>query len=168
MAMAMDPCGIASGIRKSGEDTNQMWNKLVVETLYESLALRDTETVEKLLAGDLEWWFHGPPGSQHMMRVLTGESDYSRFEFRPRRVTPIWGCVIAEGWEGDEAYWVHVWTVEDGTIVKFHEYFDTWLTVRDMRSLPGWGRTGRARGTLWQSQPRYGFDRSLPGLLFAM
>ncbi|KAF8041971.1 hypothetical protein BT93_A0540 [Corymbia citriodora subsp. variegata] len=135
--------------------------------LYAALALRDSAVVAKLLASDLEWWFHGPPRCQHMMRVLTGESDYSEFTFHPRSITAVGDdFVIAEGWEGEQAYWVHVWKLKHGLITQFRENFNTWLTVREVSS-PKW-EAGRACHTLWQSQPRDCFDRSLPGLLLAI
>ncbi|KAI3842091.1 hypothetical protein MKX03_018365 [Papaver bracteatum] len=79
-----------------------------VEMLYYSLKHGDTETVAKLLTIYLEWWFHGPPNSQHMMRI---------------NITVINDRVIVEGWEGNEAYWVHVWTVnvQVGLITQFRE-----------------------------------------------
>ncbi|XP_030466038.1 senescence associated gene 20-like [Syzygium oleosum] len=142
-------------------------NKATVEALYAALALGDSTVVAKLLASDLEWWFHGPPRCQHMMRVLTGESDYSEFTFRPRSITAIGDeCLIAEGWEGAQAYWVHVWTLKNGLITQFKEYFNTWLTVREVSS-PRW-EVARASHMLWQSHPRDLLDRSLPGLLLAI
>ena len=151
-------------------------NKATVETLYKALCQGETDTVAKLIATDLEYWFHGPPRCHHMMRVLTGDSPThsSPFRFEPRSVTPIGGaCVIAEGWEGAKAYWVHVWTVKDGVITQFREYFNTWLTVRDLRPQSGWRVSGAGGGhhrslTLWQSMPRDLFRRSLPGLLLAI
>ncbi|KAK3444916.1 hypothetical protein EUGRSUZ_A00640, partial [Eucalyptus grandis] len=132
-----------------------------------ALALGDSAMVAKLLASDLEWWFHGPPHCQHMMRVLTGQSDYSEFTFHPRSTTAMGDdCVIAEAWEGAQAYWVHVWTLKNGLVAQFREYFNTWLTVREV-SLPR-RKAARASHTLWQSQPRDCFDRSLPGLLLAI
>ncbi|XP_010039519.2 senescence associated gene 20 [Eucalyptus grandis] len=142
-------------------------NKATVEALYSALALGDSDMVAKLLASDLEWWFHGPPRCQHMMRVLTGESDYSEFTFHPRSITAIGDdCVIAEGWEGAQSYWVHAWTLKNGLITQFREYFNTWLTVREVSS-PRW-EVRRASHTLWQSRKRELFDQSLPGLLLAI
>ncbi|KAG5053951.1 hypothetical protein JHK85_006461 [Glycine max] len=120
-----------------------------------------------MLASDLEWWFHGPPQCQHMMRVLTGETtlDNNGFRFEPRSITAIGDCVIAEGWEG-KAYWVHVWTVRNGLITQFREYFNTWLVVRDLRSQRWENKLDNM--TLWQSQPRDLYRRSLPGLVLAI
>ena len=88
----------------------EMQNKARVEVLYKALLGQGTmDNVAKLLASDLEWWFHGPPQCHHMMKVLTGETDHTKgFRFEPKQVTAIGDCVIAEGWEG-KAYWVHVW-----------------------------------------------------------
>ncbi|KAL8517139.1 hypothetical protein ACS0TY_015379 [Phlomoides rotata] len=66
--------------------------------------------------------------------MLTGKSSPSDFKFRPRSSNSIDDeCVIVEGWEGDQVYWVHVWTLKDGVITMFREYFNTWLTVKDLR-----------------------------------
>ncbi|RYR27120.1 hypothetical protein Ahy_B02g061454 isoform A [Arachis hypogaea] len=92
------------------------------------------EMVSKVLASDLEWWFHGPPECQHMMKVLTGETALNKgFKFEPRSFTSIGDCVITEGWEG-QAYW----EIKQNSL------------------------------TLWQSQPRDLYRRSLPGLVLAI
>ncbi|KAJ1416313.1 Wound-induced protein Wun1-like [Sesbania bispinosa] len=151
----------------------EMLNKATVETLYKALLGQEAmeeEVVPNLLATDLEWWFHGPPQCQHMMRVLTGETPHNKaFRFEPRTVTAIGDCcVIAEGWEG-QAYWVHVWTLKHGLITQFREYFNTWLVVRDLRSSVWKDRNIKHQNvTLWQSQPRDLYRRSLPGLLLAI
>ncbi|XP_057503588.1 wound-induced protein 1-like [Actinidia eriantha] len=135
-------------------------NKAAVNALYKALGSGDAETVVGLLATDLEWWFHGPQNCQHMMRVLTGESDLAEFRFEPRSITTIDDRVIVEGWEGAQAYWVHVWTLKDGIITQFREYFNTWLTVTEL--------IGHQSPTLWQSGPRDLANRSLPGLVLAI
>ncbi|XP_027337620.1 senescence associated gene 20-like [Abrus precatorius] len=145
----------------------EMKNKATVEALYKALLGQgQMEMVTNMLASDLEWWFHGPPQCHHMMRVLTGEIEHNKgFRFEPRSVTAIGECVITEGWEG-QAYWVHVWTVKNGLITQFREYFNTWLVVRDLRP-PGW-QSKHDNITLWQSQPRDLYSRSLPGLVLAI
>ncbi|PSS34735.1 Wound-induced protein [Actinidia chinensis var. chinensis] len=135
-------------------------NKAAVNALYKALGSGDAERVVGLLATDLEWWFHGPQNCQHMMRVLTGESDLAEFRFEPRSITTIDDRVIVEGWEGAQAYWVHVWTLKDGIITQFREYFNTWLTVTEL--------IGHQSPTLWQSGPRDLANRSLPGLVLAI
>ncbi|GJU23715.1 RNA-directed DNA polymerase, eukaryota [Tanacetum coccineum] len=112
------------------EDTDSI--KSVVLDLYHALSIRDVTTVHKLLAPDLEWWFHGPPSHQYMMRLLTGsESDQDSFVFVPLSVDVFGNTVIVEGcdWEKDIA-WIHAWTVGAcGVITQVREYFNTSLTV---------------------------------------
>ncbi|KAF5750760.1 wound-induced protein 1 [Tripterygium wilfordii] len=134
-----------------------------IATLYRALAKSDRQAVAKLVATDLEYWFHGPPNCQHMMQVLTGESGRTDFNFEPRSIDVVGEYAIAEGWEGKNVYWVHVWTLKDGVITQFREYFNTWLTVRHTRP-----RSWHERRTLWQSQPRDLARRSLPGVVLAI
>ncbi|KAJ9545148.1 hypothetical protein OSB04_024855 [Centaurea solstitialis] len=142
------------------ENQQETQNQATVEALYKALARGDTKTVAGSLAGDLEWWFHGPQNCHHMMRMLTGEAPHTEFKFEPRSITAIGGdMVVVEGYEGANVYWVHVWTLKDGLITRFREYFNTWLTVKELRV---------RRSTLWRSQPRDLFRRSLPGLMLAI
>ncbi|KAJ0088532.1 hypothetical protein Patl1_31474 [Pistacia atlantica] len=159
---------IETQVPESDTDMNisGIQNQAIVQSLYSALAHGYMDTVSKLLASDLEWWFHGPPKCQHMMKLLTGESSQATFKFEPRSIDMVGDSVIAEGWEGAKAYWVHVWTVKDGLITQFREYFNTWLTVRDLRP-PRW-EIRQVNHTLWQSQPRDLARRSLPGVLLAI
>ncbi|GMN23490.1 hypothetical protein TIFTF001_000153 [Ficus carica] len=50
-------------------------NRKTVKEFYKALASNDTETISRVVASDLEWWFHGPPHCQHMMRALTGDQS---------------------------------------------------------------------------------------------
>ncbi|KAI4353491.1 hypothetical protein L6164_002437 [Bauhinia variegata] len=148
----------------------EMQNKKIAEELYKALLGQgEMDEVANLLASDLEWWFHGPPQCQHMMRKLTGEKAHNNgFKFEPRRITAIGDCVIAEGWE-DQAYWVHVWTMKNGLITTFREYFNTWLVVRYLRPLVWEERQDSSTSmTLWESQPSDLYRRSLPGLVVAI
>ncbi|KAK1283943.1 hypothetical protein QJS10_CPB21g01492 [Acorus calamus] len=140
----------------------------LVEALYDGLRRGDTEAVSGLIAPDLEWWFHGPPGQQHMMMVLTGQAGHKDFRFDPRRVARVGRTrVVAEGWAGSHAYWVHVWTVANGLITQFREYFNTWLTVRDLRRT--WEEAeANEGGTIWESEVGVHPGRSLPGLVLAI
>lgn len=138
-------------------------NQRIIKTLYKALARFEMETAARLVASDLEWWFHGPPHCKHMMHILTGESRQTdRFKFKPKSIKAIDDRVIVEGWEGVKAYWVHVWTIEDGVITQFREYFNTWLTVIVRVSEDGDALR------LWQSEPRVRLNRSLPDLVLAI
>lgn len=139
-------------------------NKKIVKMLYKALARGDTETIARLVAADLEWWYHGPPQCQHMMKILTGESRHTEFKFKPRSIMAVGDRVIMEGWDrGLKAYWVHVWTLdeEDRILVQFREYFNTWLTVLLRVSDTG------DEIPVWQSDHRERLKRSLPDLVLA-
>ncbi|KAJ1695385.1 hypothetical protein LUZ63_012083 [Rhynchospora breviuscula] len=112
---------------------------------------------------------------QHMRRLLTGETGPTdtEFNFVPRQVVNLveGGWVVAEGWEGDHVYWVHVWAVEDGIITRFREYFNTMVTVQAVGhgQEVGCGFRGRwERHAVWQSKNRRHVSRSMPGLVLAI
>ncbi|KAK7305486.1 hypothetical protein VNO77_43392 [Canavalia gladiata] len=114
-----------SGVVAEQEKHNRRTVKMVYKALYDG----DTEKVVKVVGSELEWWYHGPPHCQHMMKMLTGESTPKGFKFRPRRMRGIGERVMVEGWEGVGEYWVHVWTLNQGIIAQLREYFNTFLTV---------------------------------------
>lgn len=154
-------------------EPRELENQLRVEALYNALAQGQAEAAAALLASYLEWWFHGPPQCNDMMRILTGESlSNEAFKFEPRSFDAIGDCVIVEGWEGATVYWVHVWTLRGGVITQLREYFNTWLTVTYVRPPPTTSNweiiEHEARLISWQSQPRDLYRRSLPGLLLAI
>lgn len=149
------------------ETENQ--NKAMVKTLYEALASGgDARKAAGIIASDVEWWFHGPQECHHMMNMLTGKSSpqaaaaAAGFIFEPRSVDAIGDRVIVEGWEGAKAYWVHVWTVKDGLMTQFREYFNTWVIVKQLRGVRC------SNSTVWRSHPRDVAKRSLPGLVLAI
>ncbi|XP_073147979.1 wound-induced protein 1 [Henckelia pumila] len=140
-------------------------NATTVGNVYKALSDGDAaKKISGLVASDLEWWFHGPQNCHHMMKMLTGKCSPSDFKFEPRSIDAIDDRVIVEGWEGAQVYWVHVWTLKDGLITQFREYFNTWLTVRDLRR----PLACLSATTLWQSHPRDLAKRSLPGLMLAI
>ncbi|KAL8224738.1 hypothetical protein R6Q57_017295 [Mikania cordata] len=155
------------------KNDQELKNLATINTLYKSLAAGDTKAVSGLLATHLEWWFHGPQSCQYMMRMLTGDAPHTEFRFEPRGITTLDDhIVVVEGYEGANVYWVHVWLLKDGLITRFREYFNTWLTVKKLRIRPDGlpiGRVGKDNwSTVWRSQPRDLFRRSLPGLMLAI
>ncbi|KAJ3688313.1 hypothetical protein LUZ61_017477 [Rhynchospora tenuis] len=143
-------------------------NKYLVIKLYNALNSRDVDTVHRLLTTDLEWWFHGPPHHQHMMRLLTGTSPDDLFLFIPRSICVLGLVVLVEGTDiTGLAYWVHVWTVgSNGVITQVREYFNTSLTVT--RVGDGTNNSSIRSSPVWQSQLPNHSNKSLPGLVLAI
>lgn len=166
------------------EETNK--NREVVLALYEALNTRDVETVHKILAPDLEWWFHGPPTHQFLMRLLTGASsdDSFRFEVDPLSITTFGPTVIVEGCDHSRSIsWVHAWTVTDGIIYQVREYFNTSLTVTRLgnstQSPPSdYNPSSSSSSTseitsvhcpsVWESSFSNRVGKSVPGLVLAI
>ncbi|MBA0568981.1 hypothetical protein Golob_006446 [Gossypium lobatum] len=164
------------------EETNK--NQEVVLALYEALNTRDVETVHKILAPDLEWWFHGPPTHQFLMRLLTGASsdDSFRFEVDPLSVTTFGPTVIVEGCDHSRSIsWVHAWTVTDGIITQVREYLNTSLTVTRLGNStqsppsdynPSSSSTGEITSvhcpSVWESSFSNRVGKSVPGLVLAI
>ncbi|CAN1303402.1 Wound-induced protein 1 [Linum perenne] len=155
--------------------------KSIVASLYKllltpsgpnSMTTDEVTGYEQIIASDLEWWFHGPPGCDYMMRMLTGQQtrhQQQEFRFEPKSIEVVGDCVIVEGWDGDKVYWVHVWTVSDDSngvmvITQFREYFNTCLTVKHVTG----GPIVNGSIPLWRSQPGALFEGSLPGLVLAI
>ena len=105
-------------------------NVEVVRALYAALSRGDAASVQALVdEDDLEYWFHGPPSEQHMMRLLTGATscgDATGFAFTPSSV--VCGSanvsdgssrVFVEGGQStadcSSSSWVHIWTVKKRT-----------------------------------------------------
>ncbi|CAN1165073.1 Wound-induced protein 1, partial [Linum perenne] len=149
-------------------------NREVVLSLYEALSSRDVETVTKILAPNLDRWFHGPPSHQFLMRLLTQEISES-FEFVPKSIAPFGSIVIAEGCDSEKGiYWVHAWTLTDGIITQVKEYFNTFLTVTrfkvNSRSKSKLSSTARVAHcpSVWESSLSNLVGKSVPGLVLAI
>ncbi|KAG7037026.1 Senescence associated protein 20, partial [Cucurbita argyrosperma subsp. argyrosperma] len=150
----------------------------IVTALYEALSSKDVETVHRLLAPDLEWWFHGPPSHQYLMRLLTGVSS-SSFVFAPISIVAFGPTVLAEGYDTKRAVsWVHAWTITDGVITHVKEYLNTSVTVKRFAtaadeespsSSPPYAEADTLTTTncqsVWQSKV---CGESVPGLVLAL
>ncbi|KAL1336742.1 hypothetical protein AAHE18_10G084300 [Arachis hypogaea] len=160
-------------------------NIKLVRALYDALSARDSHAVLKLVASDLEWWFHGPPSCQFLKLLLTGESSSSSasstaadsFKFVPQSVVSFGSTVIAEGCDtARSVVWVHAWTVTDGIITQVREYFNTSLTVTkigdsdsdsDSEIIPASSDFG-SFPCVWQSSLSGLAGKSVPGLVLAI
>ncbi|CAL9055200.1 unnamed protein product [Musa banksii] len=180
-----EPEGLRPELANESGESVEDRNKWAVLTLYEALNVRDVERVQQLLAPDIEWWFHGPPEHQHMMRMLTG-ADYEEttaataFQFKPERVAAFGSTVVAEGSGPDaDTAWVHAWTIApDGIITQVREYFNTSLTItrvaadsasKSAASCSSSSSSGSAHGTpVWESSRPERAGKSFPGLVLAI
>ncbi|XP_008369311.2 wound-induced protein 1, partial [Malus domestica] len=173
------------------EDTDSS-NRRVVLALYDALSSRDVDTVHQIVAPDLEWWFHGPPTHQFLMRILTG-SQKEPFQFVPQSFASFGPTVLVEGCDCDcSISWVHAWTVANGVITGVREYFNTSLTVTRLgnntqnnspasssKSSPsGFSSNSSSSSTaeitsfhcpsVWESSVSNRVGKSVPGLVLAI
>ncbi len=177
---------LAKEIQSEQEEAlEQISNERVVRTLYSALAEGDAASVQALVAEDLEWWFHGPPTQQHMMRLLTGVTSCDTFAFEPISVRGIANKVFVEG-KGSSStpglFWVHIWTVKEKRITQLREYFNTAILVTDLKPAvvkqPSPSQHHQIQHvippknpcvTLWQSQLWKSKEgRSKPGLILTI
>ncbi|KAF1892431.1 hypothetical protein Lal_00010896 [Lupinus albus] len=158
----------------SGEADSR--NQKLVLTLYEALNSSDSDTVVKTVASDLEWWFHGPPSHQFLMRLLTGET-VNDFRFVPQSVVSFGNTVIVEGCDGNRKIcWVHAWTVTDGIIAQVREYFNTSVTVTRIGDSDSDSDSGSEIvpsdsvrfSFVWESSVSNRVGKSVPGLVLAI
>uniref|UniRef100_A0A7N0TGZ5 Wound-induced protein 1 n=1 Tax=Kalanchoe fedtschenkoi TaxID=63787 RepID=A0A7N0TGZ5_KALFE len=148
-------------------------SKRVILTLYEALSARRVSTVHSLVAPDLEWWFHGPPAHQFLVRLLTGREHQVDFDFVPQSVAAFGPTVLVEGCDpGRQISWVHAWTVADGIVTQVREYFNTSLTVTRFASPGIAGPSTRAGSircpSIWESSCSERVGKSVPGLVLAI
>ncbi|XP_047151522.1 wound-induced protein 1, partial [Vigna umbellata] len=147
-------------------------NKQLVLALYDALSSGDSAAVAEILAADLEWWFHGPPPHQFLMRMLTGDSTAETFRFVPQSIAAFGSTVLVEGCDTTRNIaWVHAWTVADGIITQVREYFNTALTVTRFEAsgeiVPASSGTGRFP-CVWESSVSGRVGKSVPGLVLAI
>ncbi|KAG4975278.1 Wound-induced protein 1 [Glycine soja] len=156
----------------SGSDADSS-NKRLVLALYDALNSGDSDAVVKIVAADLEWWFHGPPSHQFLMRMLTGDSAADNsFRFLPQSIAAFGSTVIVEGCDtARNIAWVHACTVTDGIITQIREYFNTALTVTRIHDsgeiVPASSGAGRLP-CVWESSVSGRVGKSVPGLVLAI
>ncbi|CAD5322684.1 unnamed protein product [Arabidopsis thaliana] len=155
---------------------SEIKNRDVVLKLYEALRSRDVKSVHQILTPDLEYWFHGPPPHQFLMRVLTGgvSPSSSSFEFVPLSVVSFGSTVIAEGCDAATSIsWIHAWTVANGIITQVREYSNTSLTVTRIGNVVAGRRSAEIAppshcSSVWESQFSGRAGKPVPGLVLAI
>lgn len=159
-------------------------NQGVVLALYEALSSHSVDAVHQIVSPDLDWWFHGPPSHQYLMRLLTGAPSKDTFRFIPQSITSFGSFVLVEGCDHDRSIsWVHAWTVTDGIITQVREYFNTSLTVTRLgnsptQSPPSAFATSSSSSaseitsyhcpSVWESSVSDRVGHSVPGLVLAI
>ncbi|KAH9544779.1 hypothetical protein CY35_12G013100 [Sphagnum magellanicum] len=122
----------------------------LVKRLYDAIRDEDVTAIQVLLAPELDWWYHGPYGHQHMKFLLTGITRFHTFGFIPTDFWVIGNRVFVEGHglimqelppaattvaslnssSTARSSWVHVWTVKDKKVlVVLREYVNTAIIV---------------------------------------
>ncbi|KAJ1437519.1 Wound-induced protein Wun1-like [Sesbania bispinosa] len=165
------------------EEEEEDRNKRAITGLYKALISKDTDTIHRLLAPDLEWWFHGPPCHRHhLIPFLTGSfpssSSPTPNPLVPDLIVGFGSVIIAEGYdETNLVWWVHAWTTVDGIITEVREYVNTSVTVTRLgnygfhvpksKTVPSSETVSPASTCqcIWQSKLS---DGSVPGLILAI
>ncbi|KAG2391470.1 Wound-induced protein [Vigna angularis] len=147
-------------------------NKRTITDLYKAITSEDTNTMHRLLAPDLEWWFHGPPSHRHHLiphlTAATTSSSSSKPVLVPDLIVGFGSVTIAEGFdETNLVWWVHAWTTTaDGVITEIREYVNTSVTVTRLGFHGSDDVVASAMCTsVWQSKL---CDESVPGLILAI
>lgn len=139
-----------SEILQSNNDNEKQLLVNLVKRLYDAIRDEDVTTIQALLAPELDWWYHGPYGRQHMKFLLTGITRFHTFGFIPTDFWVIGNRVFVEGHgllmqelpsaattvdslnssSTARSSWVHVWTVKDKKVlVVLREYVNTAIIV---------------------------------------
>ncbi|QCE01030.1 hypothetical protein DEO72_LG7g2321 [Vigna unguiculata] len=130
----------------------------------------DTNTMHRLLAPDLEWWFHGPPSHRHHLvpHLTATTTTYTKPVLVPDLIVGFGSVTIAEGFdETNLVWWVHAWTTTaDGVITEIREYVNTSVTVTRLGFHGSDDVVASAMcQSVWQSKLS---DESVPGLILAI
>ena len=128
-------------------------NVAIVQKGYEAFGRGDIETLTSLLAENVEWTSPGPAdlptagirrGRQQVaefFKVVNEIFEFQRFE--PKTFVAEGDRVVVLGEDTSrikatgkvlDAEWAHVFTVQNGQIISFHEYIDTAEVVAELRA----------------------------------
>jgi ketosteroid isomerase-like protein len=129
-------------------------NTQIVKEAYAAFKRGDTNAILNLLADDVKWFHPGPTNIIPVAGMRHGREEVGQFfstldqhqeakEFEPQEFIAQGDKVVALGhyvWRiksNDREYasdWVHVFTLRDGKVVGFQEYYDTNACVDAFRS----------------------------------
>jgi uncharacterized protein len=127
-----------------GRIMNEQQNVKLVQQAYESFGRGDIQAVLNSLSDQVEWRtpktegvpfggeYRGREGVGRFFSELNQHEEITRFE--PRDFIAQGDRVVALGFYASnvkatgrksESEWVHLFTIRDGKVVKFQEFFDT-------------------------------------------
>ena len=124
---------------------NEQENLRVVQQAYAAFKRGDIPTVLNSMADDVQWFLPGPQEIVPVAGRRRGRDQVAQFfktlaevqkveQFEPQEFVAQGDKVIALGnyrWQVKStgktfgSDWAHVFTLQNGKIVKFHEYWDT-------------------------------------------
>ncbi len=121
-----------------------MSNIQKVQSIYAAFATGDIPYILNILAEDIDWTLYGPPtipfaghyhGRDNMARFFTLVGENAEVEhYEPREIEEAGNLVVVQGWQRVKArstskVWetnfVHIYTFENGQLVKVREYYNT-------------------------------------------
>jgi uncharacterized protein len=131
---------------------NEQQNVRMVQQAYEAFSRGDIQGVLRTLSEQVEWHtptvegvpfggeYRGPEEVARFFSAMNESEEITRFE--PREFIAQGEKVVALGrfaatvratGREVEGEWVHVFTIRDGKVVKFQEYFDTAMAANAYR-----------------------------------
>jgi hypothetical protein len=144
-------------------------NNILVRKLYESISKENIATLKSCLSSELDWWYHGPPGHQHMKFLLTGITRCKSYIFNPNEIWTIGNRVFVEGpGKAPNGSWVHIWTIKDNLCVVLREYSNTAIMVTNVTPSINEQLETHDVPYIWQSRLARIRDMNKPGIVLAI
>lgn len=145
-------------------------NGILISKLYEAISKEDIVSLKSYLSLELDWWYHGPPGHQHMKFLLTGITWCKTYVFNPNEIWVIGNRVFVEGLgRTPNGSWVHIWTIKDNLCVVLREYSNTAIMVTNVApSLDEQSKNHHDVPYIWQSRLARIRDMNKPGIVLAI
>jgi len=145
-------------------------NSILIKKLYEAISKDDIVNLKSCMSSELDWWYHGPPGHQHMKFLLTGITRCKTYVFNPNEIWVIGNRVFVEGpGKTPNGSWVHIWTIKDNLCMALREYSNTAIMVTNIaRSLDEKNKNHQDIPYIWQSRLARIRDMNKPGIVLAI
>ncbi|KAG0579135.1 hypothetical protein KC19_4G075300, partial [Ceratodon purpureus] len=144
-------------------------NSILIKNLYEAILKEDVVALKSYLSLELDWWYHGPPGHQHMKFLLTGISRCKAYVFNPDEIRAIGNRVFVEGpGRTPSGSWIHIWTIKDNLCVVLREYSNTAIMVTNVTPIKEGSIGTHDVFFLWQSRLARIRDANIPSIVLTI